>query len=377
MPPNRAFIVPFEQNKAFMIHRILTFSLALLLGITVFSSCGEDIQRSLAPTPTAFGKINGVTIISDQSLWESNLRDSMAFYFEAPYLILPQPEPIFDLRHIEPIKLLEEPTFQELRNYIVLADLSDKDSPTTEMVVKDLSDAKIQQVREEGFGTAVARNKWATGQQLIYLMGKNREELIKGLGAAYPAVVARIDERENERVKVTAYFRGIDRQLGATITEKSGATIDIPGGYEMVPIDEPNFAWLRKDTRGGSLNIMATRVPYKDQSQLSREGLKSIRDQIGKEYISTTLENTYMRVNDVSLPLFTETTELNGAFAISGRGIWEMENDFLAGPFVSYLINDTANKQLVLVDGFVLAPGEKKRELMEELDQVLRTAAVQ
>jgi len=40
------------------------------------------------------------------------------------------------------------------------------------------------------------------------------------------------------------------------------------------------------------------------------------------------------------------------------------------------LINDEAHKQLVLVDGFVLAPGRKKRELMEELVQVLQTADV-
>jgi len=37
---------------------------------------------------------------------------------------------------------------------------------------------------------------------------------------------------------------------------------------------------------------------------------------------------------------------------------------------------DEAHKQLVLVDGFVLAPGRKKRELMEELVQVLQTADV-
>ncbi|MEL7161115.1 MAG: DUF4837 family protein, partial [Bacteroidota bacterium] len=101
------------------------------------------------------------------------------------------------------------------------------------------------------------------------------------------------------------------------------------------------------------------------------------RDRVGREYISSTLANTYMKVNDTDLPLFTSNTELNGAFAIEGRGIWEMENDFQAGPFISYLINDEKGRQLILVDGFVLAPGEKKREFMGEVEQVLRTAEVQ
>ena len=67
---------------------------------------------------------------------------------------------------------------------------------------------------------------------------------------------------------------------------------------------------------------------------------------------------------------------MNGSFAIEGRGIWEIENDFLAGPFVSYLLNDEANRELVFVDGFVYAPGRRKRDLMAEVVQVIRTASV-
>ncbi|MEM9525381.1 MAG: DUF4837 family protein [Bacteroidota bacterium] len=359
-----------------MIKRILIHSLVLTLGLMAFS-CSEDMQRNLQPTPSAFGGINDLMVVADSALWLNGARDSVAYFFEAPYIILPQPEPIFDVRHIEPERLEAQPTYRELRNYIVLADLSNEDSPTTQMVLTDLNDAKIQQVHEEGFGSAVARNKWATGQQLIYLLGRNQQELFNGLSTAHPAVVKRIAEAESERIKVTTYFRGIDRRLGDTVANRSGARLDIPGGYELVPINDPQFVWVRKDVKGGSLNIMATRVPYENQEQLTKEGLKEIRDRVGREYISSTLENTYMKVNDTDLPLFTSSTELNGAYAIEGRGIWEMENDFQAGPFISYLINDEADRQLVLVDGFVLAPGEKKRELMGELEQVLRTVAVQ
>jgi len=359
-----------------MTHRFLNFLLAGLLGLSIFS-CGGDLTGNLTPTPASFGKINSLYVIADSTLWLDGASDSVAYFFESPYIILPQPEPIFDVRHLEPIRLRQEPTFQQLRNYVVLADLSDKDSPTTKMVVEDLSDAKIQQVKEEGFGTAVARNKWATGQQLIYLMGKNQRELLNGMSTAYPAVVKRIAERENERIKVTTYYQGINRMLGERVREKTGAMMDIPGGYDLMDIESENFAWLRKKTKNGSLNIMATRVPYEDRSQLTREGLKAIRDKVGREYFATTLDSTFMKVNDRDLPLFVNVTEINGTYALEGRGIWEMENDFLAGPFVSYLINDEADKQLVFVDGFVLAPGRKKRELMEELVQVLQTSNVQ
>lgn len=355
-------------------HFFTVLSFCLLVGLTV--SCGNDVTDNFKQTPQAFGRINGITVIADSTLWTGGASDSIAYFLQSPYIILPQPEPIFDIRHLEPYDLLKNPTLTELRSYVVLADLSDEYSETTDMVVGDLSDAKIQQVKEEGFGTAVALNKWAKGQQLIYLIGRNRQELLDGLSTAHPAVVRRLSDREGERIKVTAYFRGIDRKLGEMVARRSGATIDVPGGYEEVPVDSDKLAWLRKEIRNGSINILATRVPYEDRSQLTKEGLKAIRDSIGREFIRSTLDDTYMKINDVDLPLFTEALEVNGAYTLEGRGIWEMENDFLGGPFISYLINNEDARELVLLDGFILAPGEKKRDHMEEIEEVLKTAVV-
>lgn len=359
-----------------MINRFLPLFLSLLVGLTVYSCLADSVTSKLNPTPSAFGAINGVTVVADSSLWLDGAADSIAYFLEAPYIILPQPEPIFDVRHIEPERLAAQPLFRELRNYVVLADLSNTNSATTKLVVNDLSDAKITQVKEEGFGTVVARNKWAKGQQLIYLMGKNREELLRGMSTTRAAVVKRIGDSENLRIKETTYFQGVDNNLMEVAQQRTGVKVQIPYGYEMVPVDSPDFAWFKRGTRKGSMNIMVTKVPYENQEQLSKEGLKTIRNKVGREYISSSLDSTYMRINDEDLPLFTESMDLNGAFAIEGRGIWEMENDFQAGPFLSYLINDKVNSQLVLVDGFILSPGEKKRDLMSQLEQILRTAKV-
>ena len=350
----------------------------LLLFVLCFGlgACTEDVQRTLQPTPSAFGQINGLVVVADSSTWEAGVGDSVAYFFEAPYIILPQPEPIFDVRFIEPERVAAEPAWGQLRNYLVLADLSDESSPTTEMVMHDLTDEKLQQVRSEGFGTAVAKNKWATGQQLIYVIGRNQNELLTGLSSVYPGIVRRLQQGEDERMRVTTYFSGTNRRLGDTIRQLTGANLDIPGGYIRVPLDTDEVVWLRKEVQGASLNIMVTSAPYENQGQLTKEGLKEIRDRIGKEYVSSTTDNTWMKINDTDLPLFAESMELNGAYAIEGRGIWEIENDFLAGPFVSYLLNDTVDNELVLVDGFVYAPGRKKRDLMEEVVQVIRTASV-
>jgi hypothetical protein len=353
--------------------KLLKLSSLMVFFALVLSSCTSDMQRSLQPTPAAFGKINSLTVIADSSLWFSGYQDSVDYFFGAPYIILPQPEPIFDLHYIDPYRLSAQPAWQQLRNYIVLANLGDEDSRTPKMVMNDLSDAKIQQVKQEGFGTAVGKNKWATGQQLIYLMGKNEQELRSGLSAAYPAVVRRLKDRESDRVDATAYFNGENNDLQEQIELETGARIRIPRNYVRAPIQGKGLIWLRKQVAGGSLNILLTTVPYEDQNQLTAAGLKIVRDKVGKEYISSSEPGTYMRINDEDLPLFTEPTELNGSYAVESRGIWEMENGFMAGPFVSYLMHDPEKKELLFVDGFVFAPGQRKRDMMEELTHVLRT----
>ncbi len=352
---------------------LLFRSFLFLLLILLFASCSSDLKRNLQATPTAFGKINSLTVVADSVLWSRGFSDSIAAYFGAPYIILPQPEPLFDLRQIEPFRLVSEPSWQQLRSYLVLADLNDESSPTTRMVLQDMSEEKILQVKREGFGTAIGNNKWAKGQQLVYLLGKNEKELREGLQAAYPAVIRRLKTREADRVNATAYFDGENREIQSQIEVRTGAQIRIPKSYVMAPIPDSSIVWLRKMVSEGSLNILLTKVPYENENQLSREGLIALRDRLGKEYISSSTPGTFMRINDTDLPLFTETTEVNGYYAIQGKGIWEMENAYMAGPFVSYLLHHPSQKELLFLDGFVFAPGHKKRDMMEELDYVLRT----
>jgi hypothetical protein len=119
---------------------------------------------------------------------------------------------------------------------------------------------------------------------------------------------------------------------------------------------------------------MFYRVPYRDTFQLTREGVKQLRDSITSQYISSTLDSTYVIVNDKDLPLFFYERDINGQYTVELRGIWEMVNDFLGGPFQSYAILDKARGEILFIDAFVYAPGEDKRDLMEKLKHIVETA---
>ena len=54
------------------------------------------------------------------------------------------------------------------------------------------------------------------------------------------------------------------------------------------------------------------------------------------------------------------------------RGLWEVSGQFMAGPFLNYMIEIDEGETLVL-DGFVYSPGTNKRNYIFELEAIIRS----
>ena len=68
------------------------------------------------------------------------------------------------------------------------------------------------------------------------------------------------------------------------------------------------------------------------------------------------------------------TQEVNFANikTLESRGLWEVENQFMAGPFLNYYI-EAGNDEVIILDGFVYSPGTNKREYIFELEAIIRS----
>ena len=58
------------------------------------------------------------------------------------------------------------------------------------------------------------------------------------------------------------------------------------------------------------------------------------------------------------------------------KGIWEVKNDFMAGPFINFILKDEKSNEWVVVEGFVFAPSVSKRGYMFELNSILSTISI-
>ena len=97
-----------------------------------------------------------------------------------------------------------------------------------------------------------------------------------------------------------------------------------------------------------------------------------MRNKFGKTYVTSDIEDNYMVVNDEDLPVYEYSLNLDGRYTKELRGIWEMSKDFVGGPFCTYVVINEEKRELVYIDTFVLAPGQKKRNLMQQLEYIVK-----
>ncbi|MCB0557441.1 MAG: DUF4837 family protein [Lewinellaceae bacterium] len=336
-------------------------------------SCTESARRGLSPVPTAFGNLNEIVVIMDADMWDGAVGDTLRYYYSSAYPLLPQPEPIFDLRHFTPEDLKKDPLRKELRTYMIVGNLKDGNSPTTKMIINDIGEENARKAKEDkAYNSTLGRNKWGKGQLLIYEFGYSEDELIAILKENFPAVRKRVNEHDENKINAYVYLSGENKRLEEEIKQDLNVSIRLPGDYFQA-INDNEIIWLRRETDETSSNIILKKIPYTDRSQLSKENIIAIRDSIGKQYISSTLPGTYMQSNGIDLPILTNVTKINGYYTLEARGIWEIVDDYMGGAFVSYLILNPNTNELLFVDGFLHAPGEDKRNLMQYIEHIIKT----
>ena len=349
------------------------YSSYIIVAMFIFSACSPEIQKQLNPVPNSYGPTNQLVVVADEDLWEGAVGDTFRYYFSSAYPILPAPEPIFDLKHFTPLDLETDPLRKQLRNYIFLADLKNNASPAARLLQEDLGVEKMRKAREDvNYSTNVGEDKWAHNQLVVYLFAYGEEALTSQIKRVFPAVKKRVDKANWDKVDATVYLDGENNNAKLDLTAAIGIQMRVPGDYDIV-LNEENTVWLRRETSESSANLMVHKQPYTSRTQLTKDNLKNLRDSIGKKYVSSRIPGTYMQINDVDLPMLSEVKNINGNYAVEARGIWELVNDYMGGPFLSYVTVNPKTNELIYIDGFIHAPGRKKREYMQGLEHIIQT----
>lgn len=353
---------------------ITYYTVSCFVIIMTMLACNSEVSSTLEAKAVALGKMNEIVVVSDDEIWESMVGDTFKYYFESPYPLMPSPEAMFDLRHYSGEEMQAEPLRKQLRTYTILVDLNDMESVVTKMARKDMGEEKFTRAKKENKpGNSIGKNKWAQGQMLIYLYANGHDQLAELIRTSYPAVAKKVHAHDSKQLEAQVYGVPINKGLSDKIKETYGMDMQIPINYKIAKEEEAeDMMWLRKDGKKGVMNIVLKRLPYSGKEQFDKDYIKDIKNEFGKSYVTTDTEGSYLRVHEEQIPIYEYVQDINGMYTKELRGVWEMTEDFMGGPFVSYMIHNSEKEELLFVDAFVFAPGAAKRNMIQELDFIVK-----
>jgi len=307
---------------------IVFFILILVL------SCSENQQKLL---PASSGNINNISVVTNDQLWDGEVGQVIRENFGRPIYGLPQIEPVFSLSHI-PSKVFSG--FATKSRTILKLDISEKE------------------------GVFNFKNTYASPQRIIQITAKTPQRIIQIINENLNSIYSTIYFNEIKEKQ-----RRISKNLNLTkeIKNKTGVSLKFPSAYRIAKADT-NFVWIRRDIETGSVNLFVYRY-----SKLNDQSIIERRDSISKIYIPGPVENTFMSTDLIYTPN-TQEINVGGKQVYETRGLWEIEDQFMAGPFLNYQVNlDTNASEYLMLDGFVYSPGSSKREYVFELEAIMRS----
>lgn len=347
----------------------------LICGIAFLTACSNETTiPSLQPKDVALGKMNEIVVVADQNLWDGATGDSIRYYLQSPYPLMPAPEAMFDLRHFTPSEIEAEKLRRQLRTYTIIANLEDLDSPTTKMVRNDLGEDKYQRVRNEGKpNSSVGRNKWAQGQLVIYLYANGYDQLNEVIKNSFPAIAENVHNHDRKQLKSKTYPRGINIAASKRIKSDYGIALQVPIEYKMAR-ESDNLLWFRKDDPNSEsvMNMAIQKFPYTGTDQFEKGKIVELCNAFGSTHVSSDTPGSHMQINDRALPVLEYTQSINQHYTKEIRGVWEMTEDFMGGPFVAYLMHLEDQNELVFIYSFVYAPSKEKRNMVQQLDFMVK-----
>ena len=322
----------------------ISFYLSLLLFTGLFTACSPN-KKSII-TPISSGRPYEVLAVADDKCWMSP--DSALYHvLDTDVPGLPQSERSFRISRIRPAHF--DRSMRIFRN-IIVADIQDIYTQT-----------KFKYVRDA----------YASPQMILTIQSPNLKEFSEYVSSHSQVIVDFFTRAEMNR-QINLLRKEHNGHVSTKVQALFGCDIWMPN--ELISFKEgKDFFWASSGRN--DLNFVMYTFPFRDNNTFTKEYFIHKRDSVLQINLPGSREGMYMETAD-SIFVDVENISVKGDYAFAARGLWEMKNDAMGGPFVSHVRIDRANARVVVVEGFVFKPEKKKRDLMRKLEAALYTLAL-
>ncbi len=323
--------------------KLILIFIALLLVISCKTDAKDKKQERILKS--SVGHTNSILTVTKVNFWDGNVGDEIRKVFGEHQVGLPQPETLVSMTQVDPVGFKGS---MLINKAIMIVKLGDNE------------------------GVKVEKDRYASPQVIVYVTAKTEGNLQKLIRTEAKKII-KIFKDEDVKCSQRIFAKNkLDESKFKTIRDL-GISITIPKTFRLVK-DSIGFLWLRQHLKSGiargdgSNNILVYSIPLEDEQKLA-DNISNIRNEIGEKHIPGDEEGMFMITEEAYTPHIFKV-EIDGKKAIETRGKWEVKGDFMAGPFVNYMIIDKPKNRVVVFEGFTYAPAVNKRDFIFELEAI-------
>jgi hypothetical protein len=351
----------------------LNFLLSFFVITLLITSCDKKARESASNSllPQAQGDISEIILVMDSAKWAGKLGDELKNILRSPMPGLPQDEPRYTVRYINPYSFTS--ILKQARNVIFVTSLEDKSSSGQKLKSYFTKESLDRINKDPKLFMYSKKDEFAKGQEVLHLFGKTDQELIQNLSDNKGKIIQHLSKIEKERLIESIYKGGHEKGIGQMLRNKYQFGLKVPKGYEIA-IEEEDFIWLRKMDHDVDKSIFISYTNYTSEEVFEDKNIINLRNTIAKKHLYGDPENleSFVITEHIMPPVHT-TVNFNNKYAVETRGLWKTNNISMGGPFISYTVVDEKLGRLYYIEGFVYGPGKNKRDFMKEMEAILWT----
>jgi hypothetical protein len=335
-------------------HFFLTIIAALGCSLLLLCACGE--KRSYVATST--GKTNEIILIINDNAHSRAIADTIREFLTQNDLYLPQPEALYDILTIPQQDFNNQAPIRNHHNLLMV----------------NINDT----IKERAY---FSKDLWASPQLVLQFDANSDTSFYRMFRAHRRTVLEKLDQNELVRARgITDLGKNIG--LSDEILNHFELYMSVPAGFQMVKKAD-DFLWFyqqRSDrkTEDMTASIMIWQRPYRAELQFSTDSLIRERNRVGRMYIAGPTDGSYMKTpTEYIYPQIKDLSDYAASgFAVEMRGLWDLEGDFMGGPFISYTFVHPKTQKLITIDAFLYRPNHDKRPILRQLQAVITDVSI-
>jgi len=318
----------------------LSYSLICLLVGSCISSC----TMSSGSLPYSQGIVGDVLIVMRDNLWEGACGDSIRKYLTEEVWGLPAPEPMFSLSHHVEFNSLSK----KYRNLLLVN--IDPELKRTRLIPKS--------------------DLYARNQLIFNIESPSADSVIACMYRYKDHIITQFLMKDRDAI-IEDYKRSEEKKITGKLREKFQVDIIIPKPYKMDK-ELDDFVWIDRKEGERQWGVLMWKEPYVRKTQLETDSLIFKMNAMTRKNIPGSVAGSYM-ADEPLVPPAVKRFEKNGVYSVQMNGLWQMENGYMGGPYVSHTIVDINRGQLVTAHGYVFYPNRNKRQMVRQLEAILYT----